>query len=630
MILRPYQDESLNALYAHIAAARRKIMLCAPTGSGKTVIAAAFITGALERNEVGMLLAHRKELLRQPFCRLLRAGVDPSLIGIRQAGVGKAPRREPTVDASASDWVLWRSHAYARPDAPIQIASIDTLNARRDYPPCDWLIIDEAHGAIAPKFRLLMHDHCGAHEKRELLDDGMCEKCGATPARLVRAPYADAVIIGLSATPSGRTDGRGLDEIFDELVVVSSYLELAGMGFLVVPKVYGTAEAPDLSNVKRSGSDYHRAQLADACDQRKLVGNIVEHWQRRTPDVPTLCFATSVKHSHNIVEAFTEAGVTAAHVDGDTPGAERDKIFEQLTTGAIRVVSNVDIAGEGTDLPCVQCVIMARPTLSLRVYLQQGGRGSRPPGPYTILDHAGNASNPELGGLPQDDREWSLLPRVKKRRTAGDKLPPTYRCEGCDAMVPVTEPVCPACDTPRPQRVRRMIATVAGELQLLNAPGIAAECWAMLVDEWHQKNAERLAPLKRDWCPIQFHKRYGTRPRNVQLPTYTPDEQWRHDTARECRNKAFAQFAGKGNKGRAMALANTWLKKAVERRWPPAPPQTSGVGPENRPTTGARDVASDAPAGRGTITSPQQSPRRRAAQSKGSAAPLLPGMERWV
>jgi DNA repair protein RadD len=142
------------------------------------------------------------------------------------------------------------------------------------------------------------------------------------------------------------------------------------------------------------------------------------------------------------VERFRGAGVPAEHLDGDTLPLERDAILGRLDRGETLVVSNCGVLCEGWDQPAAKCAILARPTKSTGLYLQQAGRILRPWNDQAaiILDHAGCALE---HGLPQDDREFSLEGVRKRARARAD--PPTRECPACFAVLPAATRTCPSC-----------------------------------------------------------------------------------------------------------------------------------------------------------------------------------------
>ncbi|HEU4533043.1 MAG TPA: helicase-related protein, partial [Polyangiaceae bacterium] len=283
----------------------------------------------------------------------------------------------------------------------------------RPKPRANLVFVDEAHRALSKSYRDL-----AAH-------------------------YEGALQLGLTATPY-RADNRPLADAYDELVVVASVRELIAQGHLVEPRVFTVpaARAPDLRGVRVRGGDYDATELARAVDREGLVGDIVEHWGRLARGVRTVAFAASVEHSRHIAARFRAAGVPAEHLDGATPTPERDAILARLERGQTLVVSNCGVLCEGWDMPSVKACVLARPTKSLGLYLQQAGRILRPwqGAPAVLLDHAGCALE---HGLPQDDRDLTLRPK-RKRAAKGEA--PTKACPGCDRVLPACAPRCPDCD----------------------------------------------------------------------------------------------------------------------------------------------------------------------------------------
>jgi superfamily II DNA or RNA helicase len=225
--LRPYQISVIEELEAAIAAAKRRILIVAPTGSGKTVKAAEIIARTVRKGGKVLVLAHRREIVAQTCRKLHDVGVEH---GVVQAGF-------PT-----------------RPGEPVQVASIQTLHARAvrsrrfELPPADLVVVDEAH-------------HAPAKTYRKLLD-----------------LYPHAVVIGLTATPC-RGDGRGLGDLFEELIECPSVGELTKLGYLVPAQFYAPSR-PNLDGVQVSRGDYGEAQLAEVMNTHALVGDVISHYFR--------------------------------------------------------------------------------------------------------------------------------------------------------------------------------------------------------------------------------------------------------------------------------------------------------------------------------------------------------------
>lgn len=379
--LRPYQAAKVSEARALMGQGKKSICLVSPTGSGKTIIAAHIIHSALAKKRRVLFLAHRRELIDQCAEKLRALGI----------------------------WdynVVLSGHPHSRnPTAPMQIASIQTL-IRREYPPADLIIIDEAHHAAAGQYQTLLKN------------------------------YPDSYVLGLTATPE-RLDGKGLDGIFHDLLEVATVPDLIDGGFLVTPTCLGPSpEAAAklksaLAKVKVRGGDYADGALGEAMDHAELVGDIVEHWQEWAVGQKTIVFAASIAHSKHIVEQFKAAWIPAAHLDGTMSTPEREGILSAWRNGDIQVVSNCQILTEGFDFPELYCCVLARPTKSVALYLQMVGRVLRTAPDKSgalILDHAGNILE---HGPPHIERIWRLEGASKKR-----KVEHTHACflPGCGAL----------------------------------------------------------------------------------------------------------------------------------------------------------------------------------------------------
>jgi superfamily II DNA or RNA helicase len=389
--LRPYQVEAIERVRECVRAGVRRIVIVLPTGGGKTLVASHIIASAVARGSRVVFLAHRRELVNQAYRKLIAQGLAEDQVGVLMAS---DPRR--------------------RPAAPVQVASVDTLR-NRAKPPAELVFVDEAHRARAKSYKN------------------------------IAAEYPKAVHLGLTATPY-RADGEGLADAYDDLVVVASTRQLIVEGYLVEPRVFTVPDSamPDLSGVRVKGGDYDEAALADVVDRQPLVGNIVEHWLKHASGLRTVVFAVSVAHSRHIVERFQQAGVAAEHLDGTTPLADRDAILGRLEAGTTQVVANCGVLCEGWDQPSAKCAVLARPTKSTGLYLQQAGRILRPwqGARAIILDHGGCALE---HGLPQDDREFCLEGTRKKRGKRDTVAQLSKVCPACIAVLPPATRVCPEC-----------------------------------------------------------------------------------------------------------------------------------------------------------------------------------------
>lgn len=410
MELREYQRETIERAREITRRGVKRLVIVAPTGAGKTVIGARLVFSALQRGRRAIFVAHRRELITQTYRKLIESGVDEANIGVLMGDDGRT-----------------------RAEAPIQVVSIATY-VRRAPPHADLVLIDECHRSLSPSYVSLI-EHYSSHGAR---------------------------VVGLTATPF-RANGSGLSEVYEELLLVARPQQLIDQGFLVAPRVW-SGGSPDLSGVHTRGGDYVEHELQAAMNRRCLVGGIVEHWQRLAEGRRTVAFASGVEHSRAIVAAFSAAGVPAEHLDGETPTLERDAILERLERGETLVVSNCGVLCEGWDMPACKALILARPTKSLGLYLQQAGRVLRPWNDVRpiILDHAGNALR---HGLPQADRAYSL------EGAKHEESPQARECPECSAVIAPGAQQCLECgfELERPRRELDTRIDAPGELRELSS-----------------------------------------------------------------------------------------------------------------------------------------------------------------
>lgn len=415
-ILRDYQHRALDDLRGVIRQGYTSPILVAPTGAGKTSIAAELIHLATARGRRVVFLAHRRELINQCSARLDGLGVPH---GIIQA-----------------------DHWRRRPHDFVHVASIQTLVNRSLAHAPDIIVVDECHRARASSYGKIFER------------------------------YPSAVKIGLTATPI-RTDGRGLGNLFNAMVQCPSISELTAQGYLVPTRVFAPSN-PDLHGVKKSGGDYIPGGLQRAMDRPTITGDIVSHWIRLAENRITVLFAAGIEHSMHLRDAFQAAGVAAEHLDGNTDNDERDRLLQRLAAGQIRVLCSVGVLTEGWDCPAVSCAILARPTASTGLYLQMAGRILRPdPGKVDalILDHAGCTLQ---HGFVDEDREWSLdVDRPSGERITIDTSIPIV-CPECFAVYRIRPREC-VCGYEFSQSERRMPRVQDGELTEISA---ARERWS--------------------------------------------------------------------------------------------------------------------------------------------------------
>jgi DNA repair protein RadD len=357
---RPYQIAGRDRARDAYRSGKRRVLLVAPTGAGKTILFCMIVFGHLAKGGRVLVVVHRRELIKQTVRKVIEAGIGR--VGVVAAG--------------------WPSD----PDAPVQVASIQTLVARGSLPEASLVVFDEAHHYVAEEWGL------------------------------VAQQYATAKIVGVTATPE-RGDGTPLGDLFDVLIPIVSVKQLTRLDFLVPCKVIAPPK-----RLKRNGIPPLEAYEKYARGRKAVV------------------FAASVRQAYELAEEFSAAGYPAACIEADTPTDERDATLERFDHGDLLVLCNCYVLTEGWDCTSVDTCILARGCSHPGMFLRIVGRVLRiHPGKTEaiLLDLRGAV---HAHGLPDDDRVFSL---EGKPISGGDA--PIKVCPECSAVIPLGCVTCPYC-----------------------------------------------------------------------------------------------------------------------------------------------------------------------------------------
>jgi len=439
MQLRPYQTNLRDAIYAEWQTGNRNVLAVAPTGSGKTVLFSHVI-----RHNAGAVcaIAHRQELVSQISLALARDAVPHRIIGPKNV-----------VKLCINIHLTEVRRSFYDPAAACAVAGVDTLTRRK-----------ESLASWAKTVTLWVQD-----EAHHLVTGNKWDSAVSM--------FPNARGLGVTATPV-RADGKGLGShtggVFDAMAAGPDMRGLITGGYLTDYRIFAPPSDLDLSGVKISTAtaDYSRVGLKSAVRKSCIVGDVVKHYQRITPGRLGVTFATDVETATDIADQFNAAGVPAGMVCAKTPDAERVAILRRFRRRELLQLVNVDIFGEGFDLPAIEVVSMARPTQSYNLYVQQFGRALRPmPGKShaVIIDHVGNVVR---HGLPDSPKEWALERRARKARQDDGGIP-IRACPECTAVYERFHVSCPFCGY-KPEPVARSSPEfVDGDLCELDAETLA-------------------------------------------------------------------------------------------------------------------------------------------------------------
>lgn len=436
--LRPYQADAEQQIYSAWASPGvSNVLAVLPTGAGKTVTFA----NILAANEgPAIAIAHRQELVSQISLALARNGVEHSIVG------------PPKVHKLCTRLHLKNlNRNFVKPNKPIKVGGVDTLIKRQ-----------KELAAWAASVTLWVQD-----EAHHVL--------GANKWGVACNMFPNAKGLGVTATPT-RADGKGLgrhaDGVFDRMVEGPGMRELIDLGYLTDYRIIGVkTEGYDRAAIKIGASgEMTKGSIKKELLGSKIVGDVVKHYSRHARGKLGVTFADSVDTARAIAEKFNSAGIPAAVLHGGSSDEERFGVLEAYKKREILQLVNVDLFGEGFDLPAIEVVSFARPTQSLSLFIQQFGRGLRLMidkeytdnwDDYTpverrqiiaasskpraiIIDHVGNL----VHGLPDAFRPWTLDRRERRGRgAANDDVIPTRAClnPSCLSVYERVKPVCPYC-----------------------------------------------------------------------------------------------------------------------------------------------------------------------------------------
>lgn len=384
--LRPYQEDAL----ARVAAARERGVLrqlgVAATGMGKTVMFCALAERMGCRT---LILAHRDELIDQAAKKVREVipGAD--------VGIVKAERREVGCDVVvASVQTLARTSRMSELTAPFA----DESRFMALSEPFGLVVVDEAHHAAAESYRRILGE-LGCNGDK---------------------PWDQPLLLGVTATPD-RGDGKGLDDLFDEIVF--NYDILWGIRSQYLCDVRGLQvklTGFDESELKVSRGDYEQGQAGKMLTDAGAPAAIVKAWQKHAAGRRTIVFTPTVALAQEVSDAFRHAGVLSEMVHGGTPLDERRAMLRRFSNGETMVMANCAVLTEGYDNPAVDCIVVARPTTSRALYTQMLGRGTRrhPDKDHLlVLDVVGASAQHSLLTVPS---LFGLEDKFRKRGDGGE------------------------------------------------------------------------------------------------------------------------------------------------------------------------------------------------------------------
>lgn len=424
--LRPYQQEAVDAVFGYWQEEDGNPLVDLATGTGKSLVLAELIQRLVQGwpDMRIMVATHVAELIEQNYLELM--GAWPfAPAGIYSAGLG-------------------------RRDAKSQIifAGIQTVHNKVDHiGHVDVLMVDEAH--LIPANANTMYGRF---------------------INALKTINPDLKIVGLTATPyrldSGRLD-EGDDRLFDRVVYTYGIGDAIRDGYLAPLSSKGNLTEFDLKGVGKLGGDYKQGALQAAVDKKEVyevaVQEIVAKGQNQRS---WLIFGAGVDNALHIRDEIRQYGITCETITGETPKEERRRILEDFKAYRIRALTNNSVLTTGFNHKGVDLIAFMRPTLSVSLYVQMAGRGTRPlyaagADMSTVEGRlAGIAASPKPSCLVLDFAKlsWTHGPvdRVEpKAPGSGNGEAPVKLCPtkipdrngnyGCDEILPISVMKCNCC-----------------------------------------------------------------------------------------------------------------------------------------------------------------------------------------
>lgn len=442
-MLRPYQQEAVNAVYDHLRTRKDNPCVVLPTGAGKTHVIKTIATDAVERwGGRVLILAHVKELLQQAAEKL-----ELENIGIYSAGL----KRRDT-------------------DNSVIVGGIQSVYKKAgELGPFDLIIVDEAH--------LIPPDGEGMYQR--FLSDAL----------LVNPK---ARLIGLTATPYRMTTGLICepDHLLNHVCCEASIPDLIAMGYLCPVRSKSGKKKPELDGLHIRGGEFIASEIDKLMDTDLLVDAAVAEIQQFTKDRHSvLVFASSVRHAMHLQTLLPGAGL----ITGDTPAGCRAEQIEQFKNQEVKYLVSVNVLSIGFDAPNVDAIALLRPTLSPGLYYQQVGRGLRiheSKKDCLILDFAGN--------IRQHGPIDAIEPIGRRSKGKGESNEtPIKECAACQEMVHAAFTVCPACGHEFPEDEWKPKHSAKAAEEAILSEQAEPEAWTVRDVFYHvhtKKDADENAP----------------------------------------------------------------------------------------------------------------------------------------
>lgn len=386
MKIRDYQIAFADNIAAKLGAGKRKIACQLATGGGKTITFSYIVNRYLAKsNKSILILVDREELLDQARKSLYKFyGLDAQVIvaGMRYI-----------------------------PPSRVYVGMVETVKNRIDkLQDIGMVIIDEAHIASFHK----MHEY-----------------------------FQTQFILGFTATPLTSNKRKPMKMFYDDICCGIDIPELIGGGYLCQNITRAPKDVVNRAELAVKGGEFDEGIMALNFSKPKYIDNTIKAYEQYSKHGKTIIFNVNIAHSKEVCKRFIERGYNCRHADGEMTKAERKEIVEWFKKTPDAILCNVGLYTKGFDEETIETVIVNKATMSLQLWLQMCGRGSRPNDAkslFTIIDMGGNAIT---HGDWCQSRDWENI--FWNPDKPGDGVAPVKDCPQCEAIVPASTRTCPHC-----------------------------------------------------------------------------------------------------------------------------------------------------------------------------------------
>jgi superfamily II DNA or RNA helicase len=420
MALRPYQHQAIEDLRQKFREGKTRILYQLATGGGKSVVFSEITRLATAKKLRVWILVPRKKLLRQASNHLSSI---------------KIPHGRINADCKESR--AYNVHCVSQPTLLRRMAAGKIKN----WPKI--VVVDECHLSLSQQLRI-----------RDAAPDG-------------------TVFVGCTATPR-ETSGRGLSEMYEDIILGPKFSDLVSMDYLSKPRYFCP---PFDFDVKKRGDDYDAKAIEEILAARQVYGKVISHYRELAQGKPTLVFCPSVKNSQETAQRFCDAGFKAEYVNGTMPEKKIESIIKALETGKIDIITSCDLVTFGVSIDILECIILLRKTMSITLFFQMIGRGTRVmdgKDGFLVLDHCGNFREHAIGqGDSIEERfdiDWRELffGEEKNKRKKGEVVASLKLCDSC--FMYYDGPACPNCGAERGKKPPKKYEEIDGRLIEITGP----------------------------------------------------------------------------------------------------------------------------------------------------------------